>query len=93
MGEALMIAENGLGLKQEGSRHLLDDTISTVIGERLCPKGAGKEEEQLRTGIIGDCNGLSSRDFLEAELGMACHLSQIITAHPLEQRKLQELIV
>ena len=93
MGEALMIAEDGLGLQQVRSRQLFDDAIGTVVGKGFHLQRTRKEEEELRTRVVGSYDRLSCRQLMEAELRVARHLSKIVAAHALKQGELQELVV
>ena len=90
---ALVIAEDALLLEDVGRRHLLGDGIAAVDAEGLNLQRAVDEKIQVGTGIAGVDDLSSGRHFQESEAGMASDNLQIVTAHALEQRELEQSVV
>ena len=93
VGVALIIAEDALLLEDVRRRHLFDNRIAAVVAEGFDLQRAVDEEIQVGTGIAGVDDLSSGCHFLESEAGMACHNLQIVTAHTLKKRELEQSVV
>ena len=92
-GETLVIAEDTLLLEDIGRGHLLSDHISVVVAETLNLQCAVDQKIEMST-WISDMDDLSACGHLhETEARMACYNLQVVTAHALKQRELEQFIV
>ncbi len=89
----LMISEESLWLQRIRCRERLPDRIAMVVGGCLYRHRATQQQQQpgARGFLCG--NTLSCVQLHEAELGIPRYLFQVVTAHSLEKRKLEKVIV
>ena len=92
-GEALMIAEDALLLENIRRGHLLSNHITVVVAEALDLQGAVNEEIEMGAGVTGMDDLTTSGYLHKTKARMACHNLQIVAAHALKQRKLEESVV